>query len=369
MELLLILVLLLTNGVLAMSETAMVSSQKIRLRQRAAEGSAGAAAALQLAERPTRFLSTVQVGITLMSILLGAVGEAAVATDVRRILEGIPAVAPFAQPASLVIIVVGFTLASVVLGELVPKRLALMAPEAVASAGAIPMQFLSRIAAPVVGLLSFLTDLILLPLRGRVDTSATVTSQEINLMVSEGAAAGEFTPEEQRMVERVLHLGDQRVGQLMVHRTEMTWLDVATPLDRARRVARSSGLLHFPLCKGTVDRIVGVVDLRDLLPTDSAATDLKAVAKPPVFVPESAPVLRVLERCRAAAADVAFVVDEYGAVQGEVSVARILDQLVGRVFSAAEPTGVIPVRAGSGTSAAGGPSGPGPGAAQPPRGS
>ncbi|MBL8746806.1 MAG: CBS domain-containing protein, partial [Phycisphaerae bacterium] len=162
-----------------------------------------------------------------------------------------------------------------------------------------------------------------------------VTSEEINIMVEEGALAGEFGPEERRLIERVLHLGDQRIDSLMVHRTEMTWIDIGSSLEKARKAARGSRLSHFPVCRGTVDRIVGVVELRDLLPGDGGQpTDLKSIIKPPTFVPESAPALRVLDRCRQANTPAAFVVDEYGAVQGEVTVERILDRLVGRVWSA-----------------------------------
>ncbi len=338
MDILIILVLLVLNGILSMSETAMVSSQRIRLKQRADAGHRGAAVALMVSESPTRFLSTVQVGITLIGILMGAVGEAAIASDVRRALETLPELRPISRPLSIGIVVLGITFLSVVLGELVPKRLALMAPEAIASALAIPLRLLSRVTSPLVSLLTATTDLLLLPLRGRVSRTDRVTSEEINIMVEEGARTGEFGPEERRLIERVLHLGDQRIDSLMVHRTEMTWMDIGTSLEKARKMARASALSHFPVCKGTVDRIVGVVGLRDLLPSDGPGpVDLKSIAKPPVFVPESAPALRVLDRCRQAQAPAAFVVDEYGAVQGEVTVERILDRLVGRVWSAEPP--------------------------------
>jgi putative hemolysin len=342
-QILLILGLFALNGVLAMSETAMVSSQKVRLRQRAEAGSAGARAALLLADRPTRFLSTIQIGITLIGILSGALGEASIASALEAKLATVGGLVRYADELSLAIVVVGLTLASLVIGELIPKRVALIAPEAIASALALPLRVLSRITAPAVGGLSLVTDLLLAPLLRRAPKSGGVTSEEINILVEEGARAGEFGAEEQRLIERVLHLGDQRIDGLMVHRTEMTWFDLGTPLDKARRIARGSALSHFPVCKGTVDRVVGVVSLRDLLPTDGPQqTDLRQILKTPVFVPDSAPALRVLDRCRQAQAPAAFVVDEYGAVLGEVSVERILDRLVGRVWSgekaAAKPT-------------------------------
>lgn len=338
MEILLILGLFALNGVLAMSETSMVSSQKMRLRGRADAGSAGARTALALSENPTRFLSTVQIGITLIGIMSGAIGEASVADALEARLREIPSVAPYAGQVALVSVVVGLTFCSVVVGELIPKRLAMMNPEAVASTLAIPLRTLSIVASPAVLLLSSITDFVLFPFRARLSSKGTVTSAEINILVQEGARAGEFGPEEQRLIERVLHLGDQRIDSLMVHRTEMTWFDVNTPLEKARRIARGSALSHFPVCKGTVDRVVGVVSIRDLLPGEATLpTDLKSMLRPPVFVPESAPALRVLDRCRQAGAPAAFIVDEYGAVQGEATVERILDRLVGRVFSGERP--------------------------------
>jgi putative hemolysin len=341
MDILLILLLLLINGLLAMSEIAVVSSAKARLRQRASEGGRGAAAALQLSESPTKFLSTVQVGITLVGILMGAVGEKALTHDLAEALKGTPVPSTFIEPTAFAVVVLAITFASVVLGELVPKRLAMSAPESIASVLAIPMLVLSRVAGPFVAILSFSTERILRMLGVRETGLDPVTSHEINLMIEEGARAGEFTPEEQRMIERVLHLGDQRVEAVMVHRTEMQWLDAQWPLDRARRVVRESDQNYFAVCRKSVDKIVGAVGVRDLLPGDSgtpgaggSGSDLKSIAKPPLFVPESAPALRVLERLRAARVPIAFVVDEYGAVQGQVTIRDILDKLVGRVFRA-----------------------------------
>ena len=337
MDFLLIALLLLLNGLLAMSEIAVVSSAKARLRQRAEAGGAGAAAALQLSESPTRFLSTVQVGITLVGILMGAVGEKALTHDLAEALKGTPVPSTFVGPISFAVVVLGITYASVVLGELVPKRLAMSAPESIASVLAVPMLALSRLAGPFVAILSFTTDRILRLVGARDTGIDPVTSHEINLMIEEGAKAGEFTPEEQRLVERVLHLGDQRVEAVMVHRTEMVWLDAQWGLDRARKVARESGQNYFAVCRKSVDKIVGAVGLRELLPGDSgsgggAGSELRSLARPPLFVPESAPALRVLDRLREARVPIAFVVDEYGAVQGQVTIRDLLDMLVGRVF-------------------------------------
>lgn len=336
MALLLIVILLVLNGVCSMAETALVSSHRIRLKQRADRGWRGARAALALTASPLRFLSTIQVGNTLTAILIGAVGETALASALEERLARFDPAAPYANQAATIVVVLGLTLLTVILGELAPKRIALVAPEAVASALAPAVELAARIIAPLVAFMSWIVDSLLHPITSRTRGAGAPTSAEINIMVEEGARAGEFHPEEKRLIERVLHLGDQRISSLMVHRTDMLWFDASTPIAEARKTARRSALSYFPVCKGRVDRIIGVVGLRELLPADGA-TDLKSLTKPPIFVPESAPVLRVLDQCRHAGAPVAFVVDEYGDVQGEITVERILDSLVGRVFSAARP--------------------------------
>lgn len=330
MELLVIFLLLMINGVLAMSEIALVSAQNLRLEQRAEAGNRGAAAALQLTRTPTRFLSTVQIGISLVGILLGAVGEASLAGNVERWLAQVPYLAPVARVTSIGIVVISIGFLSVIVGELVPKRLAMSNPELIASWVGWPMLWLSRLFTPVVALLSKSTDLVLYVFGIRDSQIDPVTSHEINLLLEEGARAGEFMPEEQRMVETVLRLGDLQVSDLLVHRTEMNWLDSSTPLEKARLTLRSSGQTFIALCDGGVDRVVGVVGARDLLATPSPEVSLKALAHTPLFVPESAPVLRVLELLKAAAAPVAFVVDEYGALQGQVSIADVVNHLIGR---------------------------------------
>lgn len=335
MQIILIVLLTILNGMMAMAETALVSAQRVRLRQRAEQGSAGARTALRLVEHPTPMLTAIQLAITLFAILSGALGEASLADNFERRISKFESLAPLSHELSLILVVGVLTAFSVVVGEILPKRLALLAPEAIASVSAIPLSWLIRATQPLLRVVSWATDLMLRPFLSLAPRTAGVTSEEINIMVEEGARLGEFGPEERRLIERVLHLGDQRIGSLMVHRTEMTWMDIGTPIDKARRMARASMLSHFPVCKGTVDRVVGVVGLRDLLPSEAPGpVELRTIIRAPVFVPESAPALKVLDRCRQAHAPAAFVVDEYGAVQGEVTVERILDRLVGRVWSA-----------------------------------
>lgn len=339
MQIVFIILLTMLNGLMAMAETALVSAQRVRLRQRADQGSAAARTALHLVENPTPMLTAIQLAITLIAIFSGALGEASIADDFERGIARIESLAPYAHILALVLVVGLITSLSVLFGEILPKRLALLAPEAIASASAIPLSWLISATQPLLKVVAWITDLLLRPFLGLATRSSSVTSEEINIMLEEGAKAGEFGPEERRLIERVLHLGDQRIGSLMVHRTEMTWMDLNTPLDKARRMARASALSHFPVCKGTVDRVVGVVSLRDLLPGEAPGpVELRSLIRAPVFVPESAPALKVLDRCRQASAPAAFVVDEYGSVQGEVTVERILDRLVGRVWSTEAPT-------------------------------
>ncbi len=336
MAVFLIIVLTVLSGLMAMAETALVSSHKVRLKQRAEGGGSAARAAYEMVERPTPMLTATQLGITLFAILSGALGEASLSESFEQYLLTKEAFARYADEVSLVAVVAGITLFSVLVGEILPKRVALIAPEAISTATSLPLIWFIRLTAPFIAVISWMTDILLIPFLRFAPKSGAVTSEEINIMLEEGARTGEFGPEERRLIERVLHLGDQRIDALMIHRTEMAWLDIATPIEKARRMARASLLSHFPVCKGNVDRIVGVVGLRDLMPGEGPGpTDLKSIAHPPVFVPESAPALRVLDRCRQAQAPVAFVVDEYGAVQGEVTVERILDRLVGRVWSGA----------------------------------
>lgn len=258
-ELGLLLVLILINGVFAMSEIALVSSRTPRLQQLASEGHAGARLALSLAQDPTRFLSTVQVGITSIGILSGAVGESAIALHVQGWLTRFPPVAPYAEGLSLAIMVVSLTYVSLILGELVPKRLGLTSPERIASLVAGPMSILSSAGRPLVYLLSASTDLVLRLLRVSRTGQASTSDEEITLLMAQGAEEGVFDASEHAIVSNVLHLDDRYVGAIMTPRADVTFVDLTRSWPENARVLEANPHAVMPLCRGGLDEVVGVV--------------------------------------------------------------------------------------------------------------
>lgn len=343
MAIAILLLLIVLNGVFSMAEIALVSARRVRLEAAAARGDKGAAAAVLLAEEPTRFLSTVQVGITLIAILSGAYAEATLSKDLEAVLAGYEAVRPYASAVASAIVVIGVTYLSVVIGELVPKRIGLGSAEAIASWTARPMGLLSRAAAPVVWLLSRTTDLIM-RLFGRTPEEHTVTEEDVRGMIEAATETGAVAELEQRLIERVFRLGDRRVKSLMVPRTEIEWLEIDAPPELLRRKIASASHSHFPVCRGGLDRVVGVVHLRDMVrrglsgPGWAAGgrVDLSAVMRRPLFVPETAPALKMLETMQRSRTRFALVVDEFGALVGLVTLGDIVQAIVGDVLHRGE---------------------------------
>lgn len=333
LEVSVILVLILVNALLAASEISVVSSRRVRLEQAAERGDRGSRNALVLADNPTRFLSTVQVGITLIGIVSGAFGGTAVATRLAPVVARVEVLQPYADGIALGLVVVVITYLSLVVGELVPKRLAMNNPEGVARVIAGPMRALSLLSAPVVRLLSASTDLVVGAMGGRHASSEAVTEEEVRGLIEKGAQTGVFEAGERELVERVFQLGDQRVTGLMVPRSGIVWLDVDDDPAANERTVRESGHSHFPVCKGSVDKILGVAHIKDLIAAGmgSGPFDLAKVARPPQFVPEAMPVLRLLERFRESGSHVAFVIDEYGGVEGLVTLNDVAEALVGEI--------------------------------------
>ncbi|HEX7238634.1 MAG TPA: hemolysin family protein [Longimicrobiaceae bacterium] len=330
-EVLLIVVLLVLNGVFAMSEISVVSARRARLQQRADSGDAGARHALELAEDPTRFLSTVQIGITLVGILAGAFGGATVAAKISAALEGRPVVGPYAHGIGLGVVVLAITYLSLVVGELVPKRIGLNSPERIASLVAGPMQVLSRVAAPLVWLLMASTEGLVRLLGVRRTDEPPVTEAEIAVLMEQGTQAGVFEAAEQDLVERVFWMGDQRVGSLMTPRLQVAWLDLEDPQEVSLETMARHRHSRFPVCEGTLDRVVGMVEVKDLWAETllGRPVDLRAALGEPLFVPESTRALRVLEMFRDTGARMAVVVDEYGGVEGVVTLNDVLEGIAG----------------------------------------
>ncbi|MEH2133653.1 MAG: hemolysin family protein [Nostoc sp.] len=335
LEILIILVLIIANGVFSMSEMAIVSARKVRLQQLANQGDAKARVALKLAESPNHFLSTVQVGISLIGILTGAFGGATIASRVAIYVRLIPLLAPYSEPISFGIVVLLITYFSLIVGELVPKRLALNNPERIASIVAIPMQALAAIASPVVFLLSASTDLILRVLGITASTEPQVTEEEIKILIEQGTEAGTFEEAEQDMVERVFRLGDRPVSYLMTPRPDIVWLDLDDSPEENRQKMVDSAYSRYPICQAGLDNVLGVIPVTDLLARSfrGEPLDLTVGLRQPVFVPESTRGLKVLELFKQTITHMALVVDEYGVIQGLVTLNDIMSEIVGDVPS------------------------------------
>ena len=340
LEILVILLLVICNGVFAMSEMAVISVRKARLQHWASKGDAKARAALALANAPSHFLSTVQIGITLVGILAGAFGGATIAEELAARLRLIPVFAPYSEALALGLVVLGITFLSLVIGELVPKQLALHNAERIASTVAAPMRVVSVIASPVVRLLSFSTALMLRVLRIQPFTEPAVTEEEIKVLIEQGTQAGMFEETEREMVESVFRLHDQRVNVLMTPRKEIVWLDVDDSLEELRRKVIDHAYSRFPIGQESLDNALGVVQAKDLLARSLVGqpVDLKASLRHPLFVPESTLASKVLESFKKSQMQLALVVDEYGVIQGLITLNDILAAIVGNILTADEPS-------------------------------
>ena len=332
LEILVIFLLFIANGIFAMSEIAVVSAKRVRLQERANKGDAGARLALELANAPQDFLSSVQIGITLVGILMGALGGGTLAAAVAANLERVPLLSPYSKALGVGIVVLGLTYLSLVIGELVPKRLALNSPERIASAVARPMRWLAVLASPVVRLLTVSTNVLLRILRVKPSTEPPVTEEEIQVLIEQGTQAGVFEEAEQDMVTGVFRLGDRHVSTIMTPRTEIVWLDLEDSPEETRRKITESGHTQFPVGQGSLDNILGVVQSKDLLTrclANQLPVDLKAVLQRPLLVPETKPVLQAIELFRESRKHIALVIDEYGGLQGMVTINDILEGIVG----------------------------------------
>jgi putative hemolysin len=314
-----------------MSEIAVVSARRVRLQQRAEAGDAGARRALAVAEEPTRFLSTVQFGITLIGILAGAFGGATLAEQLAERIRAYPALAEYSESIGLGLVVLAITYLSLVVGELVPKRIGLNNPERIASLVAGPMHVLSVVASPAVKLLGVSTEVLLRLLRVRKSEEPAVTEAEIAVMLEQGAQAGVFAEEEQEMVERVFWLGDQRAGAVMTPRHRIVWLDLAdAPEENWKRMVEHR-FTRYLLCDGDLDNVVGMVDVKDLWAARLAGDEvvLTGHLRAPLYIPDSTRALHLLERFRESGVHLAVVVDEYGGVEGLVTLYDLLEEIAG----------------------------------------
>jgi putative hemolysin len=337
-EALVIFLLIILNGVFAMSEMAVVSARKSLLQQWAEAGDAKARTALELANAPNQFLSTIQIGITLIGILAGAFGGATIARDFSAWLDDVPLLAPYSRALSLAIVVTITTYLSLIVGELVPKRMALNNPERLAAALASPMRALSRVAYPVVHLLGRSTEFVLRMLGMKPSTESPVTEEEIRALIEEGARAGTLEEAEREMVERVFRLGDRRIGAVMTPRPEIIWLDRNAPPEAIRGTITRSAHSRFLVAQGSLDNVLGVVHAKDLLvhSLGEQAVDLTTTLQQPLYVPESMRAVKVLELFKQSGTHIALAIDEYGGIQGLVTPNDILESIVGDLPTAGE---------------------------------
>jgi len=339
LEIAIILVLIALNGIFSMSEFVLVSAKKTRLKQRAEDGDTRAVVALNLANEPTPFLSTVQIGITLIGIFAGAFGRATISEEFAAYLGKFPALSPYSNAISITLVVLLITYLTLIFGELVPKRLALNNAESIASSIAKPMFFLSVIAKPLVIILSSSTEAVLRIMRVRKTTEPPVTEEEIKIMFEEGTKAGVFEKAELSMIEGVLEIGDRRIDTLMTHRTDLIALDLEDPTDENLRKMIESGRSNFPAYEGVLDNIIGMISVKRVLEkfVESGTVNLKALVTKPLFVPESASVLKLLESFKETGVHIALITNEYGSIQGVITLHDILEAIVGEIRSLGEP--------------------------------
>lgn len=331
MDLLIILFLIVLNGVFAMSEIAVVSSRKVRLQQRAEAGSHGAAAALKLANEPGHFLSTIQVGITTIGIFSGAFGEATLAAPLETWLLQFPLVADYARPVAVVLVVMLITYLSVVLGELVPKRLALHNPEGLATIFARPLNALGRITSPLVALFSKSSELLLRLLGSKPDSDAPVTDEEIKVLMQQGTEAGVFESSEGQLVANVLRMDDLNLNQIMTPRIDVSVIDVADSPEQIRDQILACNYSRLVVCRDGLDQVIGVVYAKDLLNQllSGKTLDVQADMRTPLYVPETVAPMQLMSLFKRHRETFALVVDEYGDVQGVVTLADIMEAIVG----------------------------------------
>ncbi|MEW6220726.1 MAG: hemolysin family protein [Thermodesulfobacteriota bacterium] len=331
MEVFVLVALILLNGLFAMSEIALVTAKRSRLARLAAEGDASSEIAMRLGAEPTRFLSTIQIGITAIGILNGIVGEAALATPLAAWLQTRGTEQELSEVLATALVVVGITYVSIVAGELVPKRIAQFNAERIARRMARPISLLALISRPFVHLLSFSTDLILKLMGKRDRGGSEVTEEDIHAMLAEGSEAGVLEKQEHVMMRNVFRLDDRQVGSLMIPRSDIVYLDINQPLEATLSQVAASDHSRFPVCRGGLGDILGIVAAKQLLAQlhTSGRIDLTAQLQPCAYVPESATGMDLLEQFRASSTQIVFVIDEYGEVLGLVTLQDVLEAVTG----------------------------------------
>lgn len=350
-EILLILFLVLFNGLLAMAEMSIVSARKNRLQQRAEAGDKGAAAALQLADNPNQFLSTVQVGITLIGILSGALGGATLATSLGAWIAKFPLLEPYSASIAVAIVVIAIAYISLVLGELVPKQIALNFAETLAAYLAPLMQLLAIATRPFVYLLSRSTSFVVRLMGVQRSGDPLVTDDDVRQLIEQGKEVGVFEQIEQEIVGQVFRLSDRTVNALITPRTDIIWLDLNESAEETRSKLMAHRFAQFPVANGDLDTVVGVVLTKDLFAQslDGKPLDLQSVLRQPLFIPESTPALEVVDKLKETGTHFALVIDEYGGLEGMVTLDDIFEAILGDLPSSDESPEAEEVERADGT--------------------
>lgn len=349
--LILILILILINGLFSMSEIAVVSARKARLQLRAENGEKGAQAALALAEEPASFLASIQIGITLVAVLMGAFGSTQLAVQLEQYLVQIPVLGAYSGQIAGATAVILVTYLTLVLGELAPKQIGLNSPENIANRIAPFMTGLARLTNPIVRFLGASTRLVMRLLRIRPSDDPAITEDEIQMMLEQGTEVGVVDPIEEEIVEQLFRVGDLHVNDLMVDRTDIVWLDVADPPQVIRAKLDSDIHSRYPVARGDLDNIIGLIFVKDMLVQSLGKDlpDLELMVKPALFIPSGSPVYLVLERFKEAQAQIAFITDEHGGVEGLVTFIDLLEAIVGDVPESGDPANPTAVRRADGS--------------------
>ena len=330
MEVFILIFLILLNALFVMSEIALVSARKGRLESQANKGDAKAKAALDLIENPEKFLSTAQIGITLISILTGVYSGEKFGNDLKPFVERFEILRPYADTIATSIVVIIVTFLSIIFGELIPKKFGLLRAEKIARLVAEPMNLLSTLAYPFVWLLSGLTNIIFKLFNIKKATDNAVTEEEIKAMISEGSEHGSIEEGEKEIIERVFHLGDRNITSLMTHRTDIVWLDINDTVLDIKNKLEDIVFSTYPVCEGTVDDIKGLVYVKDLLKASPDAP-IRSLIKPALFVPENNNSYQLLEKIKSAKIHTCFIVNEYGTLEGMITLNDIMEAIVGDV--------------------------------------
>jgi len=338
LSILIIFVLIIINGIFAMSEISLISARKVRLQQMSKDGSRTAQAALDISENPNKFLSTVQIGITLIGILSGALGGASISSDLSLAFEKISWLQPYSEILSVAIVVLLTTYFSLVIGELIPKRLGLNAPEKIASAVALPMKTISWLTSPIVKLLSASTDIGLKILRIEKSTDPIITEEEIKVLMKQGTQSGIFETAEEDMVTGIFRLGERYIDSIMTPRTEIEWIDLEEPFEVILNQVIHSNHSRFPVAIGELDNVQGMLLGKDLLSKslNGAIPSIPDIIQPPLFVPDSTSALKALDLIKEAGTHAVLVIDEFSGVLGMVTLYDVLKSIVGSIPTAGE---------------------------------